>query len=368
MSFTFESIVQNLGDAIFLFDKKERLVFLNKAAEEFIGKDYEELLNKKTKELFHKKDIVLLIKKTIKEGRPFNYRDMEFDENNSINIDISCYPFYTYHNQKFKGLTEIEGALLCIKEKPLFTKKEDSQFDSLLYILGSIAHEIKNPLSGIKGAAQILKKISQNSEAEECTNLILKESERLNSVLNNYLTMTKKPVFHKINIHEILEQAIIIMKSELKKNKITVNRLYDLSLPLLSGDEGKLLQVFINLMKNSIDAMKISKNRCLKIFTKPSDEYMMIYEDGLLENKKKIKKQRFVLIGIEDTGVGIAKSDINKIFLPFYTKKKDGTGLGLAISKRIINDHGGMIKVKSNISKGSTFSIYIPISTNNDNL
>jgi nitrogen-specific signal transduction histidine kinase len=368
MSFTFESIVQNIGDAIFLFDKRERLVFLNKAAEEFIGKNYKELLTEKAKKLFHKKDIVLLIKKTIKEGRPFNYSDMEFKKENPVNIDISCYPFYAYHNKDFKGLTEIEGALLCIKEKLALTKREDTQFDSLLYIIGSIAHEIKNPLSGIKGAAQILKKIIQTPEADECISLILKESERLNSVLNNYLTMTKKPVFHEINIHEILEQAIKIMESELKKNKIILNRLYDLSLPPLFGDEGKLLQVFINLIKNSIDAMSESEDRYLKIFTKPSDEYMMIYENGLLEDKKRTTKQRFVVIGIEDTGIGISKSDIDKLFLPFYTKKKNGTGLGLALSKRIINDHGGTIKVKSDFSKGATFSIYLPIFVNRDNL
>lgn len=358
MPFSFESIIHNLSDAIFLFDLKGRLVFLNKAAEEFIGKDFKEVSNQKIAEIFPKKEIESLIKKTIKEGRSFTYRDFEFDNNRPVHVDISCSPFYPYCNDARKN-SEIQGALLCIKERLSIAEKEDDLFDPLLFIIGSIAHEIKNPLSGIKGAAQILKEISDSNNAKECIDLIIKESDRLNSVLNNYLTMTKKPVFNKVNIHEILEYAISVMQSEIKKNRITINRFYDLSLPQILGDEGKLLQVIINLIKNSLDAMKESKKGILKISTKISDEYMVIYGDSL--KKDKAKKQRWVVIGFEDTGVGIPKSDIDKIFLPFYTKKDSGIGLGLALSKKIIKDHNGTIKVKSDLGKGAIFNLYLPV-------
>lgn len=363
MSFSFESIIHNLSDAIFIFDLKERLVFLNKAAEEFIGKDLKEIGNKKITEIFSKKEIELLVKKTIKEGRSFNYRDFELKTNRTVNVDISCSPYYPYSNDTLKN-SEIQGALLCIKERLSLAEKEDDLFDPFLYIIGSIAHEIKNPLSGIKGAAQILKEITDSIDAKECIDLIIKESDRLNSVLNNYLTMTKKPAFNIVNIHEILEYAISIMQAEIKKNRVTINRLYDLSLPQLLGDEGKLLQVFINLIKNSLDAMKESKKRHLKIFTKLSDEYVVIYGDSL--KKDKAKKQRWVIIGFEDSGVGIPKSDIDKIFLPFYTKKDNGIGLGLALSKKIIKDHKGIIKVKSDIGKGAIFNLYLPVSIKSD--
>jgi PAS domain S-box-containing protein len=357
MSFSFESIIHNINDAIFIFDLKKRLVFLNKAAEEYIGKDFREIKNKKVSEIFLKKEIESLIKKTIEEGRSFNYWDFEFDTNRAANVDISCSPFYPYSNDVNKN-SEIQGALLCIRERSSLAEREDDSFDPLPYMIGSIAHEIKNPLSGIKGAAQILKEINNSDDAKECIDLIIRESDRLNSVLSNYLTMTKTLVFNRINIHEILEYAILVMQTEIKKNKINISRLYDLSLPQLLGDEGKLLQVFINIIRNSLDAMKESKKRVLKIFTKLSDEYVVIYRDS---RRDKAKKRRWIVVGFEDTGVGIPKSDIDKIFLPFYTKKDSGIGLGLALSKKIIKDHNGTIKVKSDLGKGATFNIYLPV-------
>jgi signal transduction histidine kinase len=127
-----------------------------------------------------------------------------------------------------------------------------------------------------------------------------------------------------------------------------VKRFYDPSLPQVRGDEGKLLQVFLNIIKNGIESME--KGGRLEISTSPSKE--SIREGGRIK--------RWALISIKDTGRGISEGDLKRIFMPFYTKKKHGTGIGLALSKKIIKDHGGLIKVKSQKDRGTSFFIYIP--------
>ncbi|WP_333654072.1 two-component system sensor histidine kinase NtrB [Dissulfurispira sp.] len=372
-----DAVVNNLDEAIFLFDKKGRLIFINKAGEEFFGRSYKEIKHRQFKDLFlDAKDVVMLIQKTITEGRSFNCKEMEVDIGRAANIDLNLTPFYSDEDSSqlpvvsspmphAQRQTLVSGAILCIRENLSLTEREDYQFDSLLYLLGSIAHEIKNPLSGIKGAAQILRANAEDSkklEAEECVDLILKETDRLNSVLHSYLTMTRTPVFNQLNIHEVLEHALKVMKTSIEEKRIAVNKSYDPSLPNIAGDESKLLQVFINLLKNAAEAMKASRSRMLRISTRPSNEYMVIYENrGAGRKDAKTKKQRWVVVSIEDTGIGIPKDEISRIFLPFYTKKDGGSGLGLALSKKIVKDHGGIIKVKSKEGAGATFSIYLPM-------
>lgn len=348
-----EAIINNLDEAICLFDRDGRLIFMNKAGEEFFGKSLREIRH--IEDLFSDADdIAMLMQKTINEGRLYNCKEMDIDIGKIANVDFNLSPFYLDNN--------IQGAILSVRENLALTEREDYHFDSLLYLFGSIAHEIKNPLSGIRGAAQILKGNAENSDAVECTNLILKETDRLNSILQGYLAITRKPSFNKLNIHEVLEHAVKVMSTKIAKKKILIDKSYDPSLPSIYGDEGKLLQVFINLLKNAIEAMETSKNaRVLRISTRPSNEYVLIYEKGgNNKNNKRTKKQRWAVVNVQDAGVGISKEEINRIFLPFYTKKEGGSGLGLALSKKIVRDHGGIIKAKSSAGSGSTFSVYLP--------
>jgi len=102
--------------------------------------------------------------------------------------------------------------------------------------------------------------------------------------------------------------------------------------------------------------------KVLSISTRPSNEYVLIYDSaGPVKSGKRTKKRRWVVINFHDTGIGLGRDDISRIFLPLYTKKEKGSGLGLALSKKIIKDHGGIIKVKSAVNDGATFSIYLPL-------
>ncbi|NTU42959.1 MAG: hypothetical protein HGA78_07885 [Nitrospirales bacterium] len=247
--------MSNIDEAIFLFNRTGKLVYLNKAGEEFLGRGQKELADRPAEEVFFQiRDMGILIRKTIDEGRLFNCRDMAVDMGRAGNVDIHIAPLYSDEESSPWG---IGGAILCLRENASLTAREDYPFDSLLYLLGSISHEIKNPLSGIKGAAQLLKEkvVGCDPEAAECVALILKESDRLNGVLHSYLTMTRRPVFHQLNVHEVIEYGLRVMGTTLLDKGISVQKTYDPSLPIVSGDEGKLLQVVINLLKNAVEAM-----------------------------------------------------------------------------------------------------------------
>jgi len=340
-----DAIINSLQEALILFDRAARIVYLNKTGEELLRKSSKDIMLKKLSEIVKEdKAISPLIKKTIGEGRSFKGKSVSLDIGQIINIDFHLSPFFS--NGK------IEGAVLSISENINISEREEYDFDSLVYLIGSIAHEIKNPLGGIKGAAQLLRNRVQDAPIDEYVDLIVKETDRLNSILHDYLTLCKKPAFNQVNIHEVMEKALSIMSIPLKSAGIILKRFYDPSLPQVKGDEAKLLQVFLNIIKNAIESME--KGGRIEISTCPSKE--SVREGGRIK--------RWAMISIKDTGKGIPAKDLQKIFVPFYTKKKQGTGIGLALSRKIIKDHGGLINVKSQVSKGTSFFIYIPFQHN----
>ncbi len=339
MSF-YESLINSLDQGIILFDIHERIVFVNKTAEEILFKSFNEIQGKLFNEIYKDENVISpLIKKVIHDNRSFSgyYETIRLDK--EMKLDFFLSPF-------FQG--KIEGVVLSIKKSGNIPLNDDTNFDSLIHILSNIAHEIKNPLTGIKASAQLMKP-QVTSTLKDYVNRIIKESDRLDRVLHDYLTISKKPVFNIINLHEIIEVALKILDIQIKKKNIQIKRVYDTSLPTIRGDEGKLLQVFLNIIGNAIDSVK--QNGTIMLRSHPSNEYLL----------KKGQLMHWAIVDIQDNGIGIHARDLKKIFTPFYTSKKNGTGLGLAISKKIISDHKGLIQVKSTERKGTVFSIYMPL-------
>lgn len=339
--FSTDSIINSLEETIVLFDRKNRIMYLNKTGEELFRKSSKDIIGKRLSQIIPRDKIISpLIKKTISGGGSFRSKAVTLTIGQPVNLDFNLSPYFTED--------KIDGAVLSISRNIDIADREDYDFDSMVYLLGSIAHEIKNPLGGIKGAAQLLRHKTQDVCIDEYVDMIIRETDRLNSILQGYLTTCKKPSFNPVNIHEIIEKALSVMNAPMKKTGIVLKRLYDPSLPHVRGDEGKLLQVLLNIIKNAVESMK--KGDRLEVSTHPSKE--LFGEHGRIK--------RMALVSIKDTGKGITGKDLEKIFIPFYTKKKTGTGIGLAFSKKIIKDHGGFIRVKSQKNKGTCFLIYLP--------
>ena len=238
--------------------------------------------------------------------------------------------------------------------------RRSDRLATLGMIAAGIAHEVKNPLVGIRGAAQLLKsELRQAEEAgaggnlTEYLDVILKEADRLNSVLEGILDFTRlKPLEIKTyNIHSILDRVLLLNEEYARQSSVVLSRLYDPSLPDIIGNQNQLIQVFLNIIKNATEAMRSGGK--LTVVTRMSDLFTSVQADG--------KKHRLMVVKVSDTGSGIKQEHLSEIFTPFFTTKDRGVGLGLALSYQIVQEHLGTIRVESQEQEGTTFSVYLPL-------
>ena len=218
--------------------------------------------------------------------------------------------------------------------------KENSQYTIFDETFSILSHEINNPLSSIKMASQLIQK-SKNYD-KELMDIISSETERISKIFNSLSIVNSKIDLLEgkdENIHEILRYSIFRLKKFDKNIKIYEN--FDPSLPLIKVDKNAMIQVFDNLLLNSVEALENS-SPYIRITTK-----FFFGQSIKIPNMKDNFKKNFIQIVVEDNGKGIAKNDLEKVFIPFYSNKKNGTGVGLFLVKKIINYHSGQIFIES---------------------
>ena len=228
---------------------------------------------------------------------------------------------------------------------------------SLGEIVSGIAHEIKNPLTGISCAVQVLQSdLSEKDGSRELANEILDHIKRLDRTIKDLLDYAKPkpPRFEPMKINNVLDKAIFFVYTEASKLKVAIETEVGSNIPDVMMDSDQMQQILLNLIINAVQAMPDGGKLVISMYEKSKDEI----EDDL---SGVITGDRVMMIRFEDTGKGIDREYIDSIFDPFFTKKSKGTGLGLAISQRIIHEHGGEITVKSEVGKGSIFTVYLPV-------
>lgn len=229
---------------------------------------------------------------------------------------------------------------------------------SLGEIISGIAHEIKNPLTGISCAVQVFQsELGEDDSRKAVTSEILNHIKRLDRTVKDLLNYAKPkpPSFLPLKIDDVLNKAVFFVYPEAKKQNVSIDTSVEGEIPDVMMDPDQMQQVFLNLMINAVQAMPDGGK--LKITTLKSD----INKEEDCKIIKLLPGEKAVIVRFEDTGKGIEDEYLDSIFDPFFTKKSKGTGLGLAISRRIVHEHGGEIVVKSEVRKGSVFSIYLPV-------
>ncbi len=213
-----------------------------------------------------------------------------------------------------------------------------------------MAHEIKNPLGGIRGAAQLLESEITNPDLKEYTDVIIREADRLQRLLNNMLGPNRKIEKQNTNILEVLEHVRSLVLAEF--SSIIIQRDYDPSIPELMIDKNQLIQAFLNMVRNSAQSVNINnvKDAQITIRTRVSRQHT-------IGNKR---YKHVIQIDIIDNGPGVAHDVLENIFLPMVTNKPDGTGLGLPIAQQIIFGHSGIIQCLSN-PDSTTFTTLLPL-------
>ncbi|WP_417805397.1 two-component system sensor histidine kinase NtrB [Thalassospira lucentensis] len=216
-----------------------------------------------------------------------------------------------------------------------------------------LAHEIKNPLSGIRGAAQLLEQTS-NDDDRVLTRLICDEADRIVDLVDRMEIFSDKPLERgAVNIHTVLEHVRRLAENGFGKN-VVFEEIYDPSLPPVFGNRDQLIQVFLNLLKNAGEAVD-PKDGKIVISTRYQHGVRLAVAGG------DARVHLPLVVSVSDNGPGISADMRESLFDPFVTTKPTGTGLGLALVAKIINDHGGVIEVKDVPGGGAEFQIMLPI-------
>jgi two-component system sensor histidine kinase HydH len=239
------------------------------------------------------------------------------------------------------------GRILLIRDVTEIRQMENEvtrsrHLNSIGSLAAGVAHEIRNPLSSIKGFAVYFKeRLSGNKEDEQTADVMIAETERLNRVISQLIEFARPLELkkEKVQFVELVQHTIKLIASDAQKNKISVEIAASTDLPEVEVDPDKIKQVLLNIFLNSLAALKEGGN--LKIELSPGKDNLTVI--------------------ISDNGGGIEKMDLLKIYDPYFTSKPAGTGLGLAVVQKIMEAHGGRIDVKSTIGKGTKVFLHFPI-------
>lgn len=224
-----------------------------------------------------------------------------------------------------------------------------SQRDASRRMILQLAHEIRNPLGGLRGAAQLLERELPTLELREFTRIIIGEADRLTSLTDSLLGPVRRPQRQDVNVHEVLERVVALIASE-RREAVQLLRDYDPSLPPLSADPDQLMQALLNIARNAMQSIG-------------ADGYVLFRTRALTNFPIGAVRHKLVLsIEIEDNGPGVPADLAESIFYPLVTGRSDGTGLGLPISQDLVSRHGGLIEYQSRPGK-TIFVVRLPFGT-----
>ena len=251
----------------------------------------------------------------------------------------------------FRGMAASIGVTL--QNSQVYERmKERERLAALGQMAAGLAHEIRNPLGSIKGAAQVLEPIGQqsnDSSIREFLNIIVEEVDRLNKIVSQFLDYARpyrgdpKP----LDVNDVVRRTLHLLPREEGPNKTEIVTTLVDGLPQVRADAEQLRQVFLNLSINAIQAM-------------PRGGTLHV-SSSLRRSTRRGVAAAFLEVRFRDSGAGIPAGDLKNLFIPFFTTKEKGTGLGLPISQRIIENHGGTIEVRSKPGAGATFTVLLPI-------
>lgn len=344
-------ILDNINEAILLLDKDLNLTYINTAGEVLFEDSARHLIGKSAQDLFCT-DLILIndLAKCIKHIEGFFDREHTLDLfNKKITISFSATPIMENLDQPevLIELQQLDRHIRISKEEQLLAQENISRM-----LMRAFAHEIKNPLGGLRGAAQLLELELKDNDLKEYTQIIIEEADRMKVLMDKMLGPNKVPNKVAMNIHEALERVRQLVQAEVSE-MIVIQRDYDPSIPELKADKNQLIQVFLNIVRNATQAIHEKGKITLRT---------RIYRQMTIAGKKHRLTAR---IDIIDNGSGIKPEMINQIFYPMITGRHDGTGLGLPIAQSIINQYSGIIECTSD-SNSTTFSIFLPVGNHND--
>jgi nitrogen-specific signal transduction histidine kinase len=277
------------------------------------------------------------------------------DDHNAI-VRASSSIFHGEQGEMLGALVVLTD-ITALKRLELQIRRSD-RLASLGTLSAGMAHEIKNPLVSIKTFAQLLPERYQDSDFRDTfSNLIGHEIDRIDSLVNQLLRFARpaKPVLKPMHVHDVLEKSLQLVGHRLYQKEIKLTRSWRADVDTIRADADQLEQVFLNFFLNAMDAMNRGGELSVGTEIRAASEWVAAISGSNGESHE------VLLVTIRDDGEGIRTEDIPHVFDPFFTTKDYGTGLGLSVVHGIIQEHGGQIEVESELSKGTSFHILLPL-------
>jgi len=348
----YRNIFASILDGMIVVSGERKMIQVNPAAEEMFQQSRESFLHKSCLQLFDDSSgIENKIGDTLAGGASFHdieCRGIRKSGTVTFPLSLSISPFMNEDN-------EVQGAVLHTRDKSFIldleeTARQSDQISSLGILSLGMAHEIKNPLVAISGSAQLLRK-RLPEEHHEFLDVVIKEADRINRMMDRMLDFARPvdPKKQSINIHQLIEEILVLEK---KSGRIQFIQNYDPSLPPIEGNEDRLKQVFLNLIRNAVEAMP--EGGIIQIVTR-------IHSNYTVKTLQNLVSKQGIVVEIIDSGTGINEATMKNLFTPFHTTKSKGSGLGLPISLKIVEDHRGKIKVISKPNQGTTVQVFLPV-------
>lgn len=341
--------LEHLATAIMLLDDACRVMYVNPGAEVMFAFSAKKIQGLALDEVFPENEILTSAVHDAKEQQsPFREHEFTISSHHKKNIAVTC------------AVTPTEASNVCLilefqfMEAQLRIAREERmliQQQANAELLRNLAHEIRNPLGGLRGAAQLLEHELPSNNLREYTQVIIKEADRLQQLMDRLLIPHRVPKYSQTNIHEVLERVRSLLLAE-SPQSVDIKRDYDLSLPELIGDREKLIQAVLNITRNAVQAMQAHNTENGQITFRTRAERQVTL----------VRKRYRVAIKLEiiDNGPGIPSEILERIFYPLVSGTAGGTGLGLTLAQSFITQHHGMVECES--KPGNTcFTILLPI-------
>lgn len=343
-----QALLEHMYTAMLLCDEKGYVRWVNASCENLLQLSASKLLGESLNDVFGEQNRLMPMVFAALDGQNvYSEHEMPIQTTSltAINVGVTATPIIDKRQVLFEFQPR-DRVKQINREEGIIAKQETTRI-----LVRGVAHEVKNPLGGIRGAAQLLALELDDPELKDYTNVIIEEADRLRNLVDRMLGARKINQTEQINIHEVTERVLALIDAE-EKGSIKLIRKYDPSIPEISADKEQLIQAVLNVVRNAKQAITETKtqDRQITVTTSVSRQYT------IAKNKHRLVCR----IDIIDNGPGIAKDMIENIFYPMISGRAKGTGLGLAISQQIANQHQGLIECES--EPGCTcFSIFLPI-------
>ncbi len=346
-------IIENLTSSVILVNDEYKVKFINPAGEAMLGASLKQIIETDIRELFRESPgLMNALKLGFEEGQAFTERELELrllHSSKTIKVDCAVTPLSPSqrNGELLIEIRQVDRLLRIAREEGL-----RAQQNAMKNALRGLAHEVKNPLGGLRGAAQLLERELPNAGLKEYTQVIIGEADRLQKLVNHMLGPSQLPKKRCVNIHEVLERVRQLVQVESPPD-LLITRDYDPSIPDIYGDQDQLIQAILNIVRNASQAISgkgeiILRSRTQRQFTIGQKCHRLV-----------------VRIDVIDNGPGIPVDVIEQIFYPMVTGRADGTGLGLSIAQTLINQHGGVIECSS--MPGETiFTLLLPFQASSE--